>query len=184
MSVYPLLQGKCSKAFSTYCWVLCHCQQYTHIKCCTPMLLWQIYVTDNNTAYSYCNVQCPTFLYEYKQIWIFVTDFHKRPPYQILQTSVQWEQSCNVWTGQTWQSWKVHIVTMWTCLQAYEWVILSNRFPFSYIYIYIYIYIKHVCSTINKFLNLIITATTYRWSKLTMRRSTIHELLMSMGPDW
>ena len=90
-------------------------------------VLWQIYVTDNNTAHSYCNVQCLTFLYEYNQIWIFLTDFLGRLQYHILQTFIQWEPSCNVQTeGQTWQSWKVHITTMWTCLQVYEWVIISK----------------------------------------------------------
>jgi len=32
----------------------------------------------------------PEILPDFSQIWIFPTDFSKRPQYQILQESVQW----------------------------------------------------------------------------------------------
>ena len=36
-------------------------------------------------------IKCPIFVPEFKQIWIFLTDFHESVEYKILRKYVQWE---------------------------------------------------------------------------------------------
>jgi len=41
------------------------------------MLLWGIYVIDNNKMYLGLHVKCPTFLSSFNEIWNFWTDILK-----------------------------------------------------------------------------------------------------------
>jgi hypothetical protein len=47
------------------------------------MALRQFTVTENTELYLCLHVKCPTVLPDFKQILILLTDFHKRPQYQI-----------------------------------------------------------------------------------------------------
>jgi hypothetical protein len=67
------------------------------IKCFTTIHLWRIYVPGNNKAYSELYVKCQAVLSDFNQMWIFSTDIHKIPQFQILRISVQREAFC----GQT-----------------------------------------------------------------------------------
>jgi len=42
----------------------------------------------------------PLFLPDFNETWIFWTDFWKILQYQISSKSIQWEQSCTIWTDQ------------------------------------------------------------------------------------
>jgi hypothetical protein len=103
-----------------YCWwVTCHCQLYKNNKCCTIMLLWQICVAGSSKMYLGLNIKCLTFLSFFKQIRIFLTDFHKCAQYQSSQKSIQWESHWYVWTdGQTWQIYICFLLFMWMCLKT------------------------------------------------------------------
>ena len=41
------------------CRAICRCQMYKSTECCTTMLLWPIYVADNNKTYAGLHVKCP-----------------------------------------------------------------------------------------------------------------------------
>ena len=64
------------------------------------MLLWQMYVTNNNKTYLSLHVNSKIFLLDFNQIWVFLTDFHKSSQYQISQKSIQWEPCLGIWTGR------------------------------------------------------------------------------------
>jgi hypothetical protein len=46
---------------------------------CTTMFLRRIYVAGNNIRYFGLRVKCPIFVFDFNQIWIFSTYFHKSP---------------------------------------------------------------------------------------------------------
>jgi hypothetical protein len=49
-------------------------------------------------TYKYLHVKYTPFLSDYNQTRIFSTDFQTIPKFQISWKSVQWEQSCSLWT--------------------------------------------------------------------------------------
>jgi len=51
------------------------------------------------------HVKYPLLLLDFKENWMFSTDFRKILRYQISWKSVQWKPSCSMRTdGRTWQS--------------------------------------------------------------------------------
>jgi len=48
-----------------------------------------IYFTGNNKTYSGLHVRHLTILPDFNKIWVFLTDFHKSPQYQLSWNSVQ-----------------------------------------------------------------------------------------------
>ena len=56
--------------------------------------------------YTGLHVECPLFLSDFDETWIFSTDFRKILKYEVSLKSVQWEQSCMRTDGQTWRSWQ------------------------------------------------------------------------------
>jgi len=54
-------------------------------------LLWRFCVDGNNNIYLRFHLKCPLILLDINKIWIFYTDFHKNPHYQISRKSIQWE---------------------------------------------------------------------------------------------
>jgi hypothetical protein len=59
-------------------------------------------VVGNNKTYLSFHVTYPILLPDFNQTWIFSTDFHGSPQYQISRKSVQWKPGWYVWTdGRT-----------------------------------------------------------------------------------
>jgi len=52
------------------------------------------------------HVKFPMFLPDFNQIWIFATNFHRSPQYQVSRKSFQWEE------GRTWQGWHMVFASM------------------------------------------------------------------------
>jgi hypothetical protein len=90
----------CCNGNSTMCsphTELCHCQYEK------TMLSCQIYVDGNNKMYLDLHVKCPIFLPDTNQIWDFMTDYHKNPPYQLSQKYVHCSRSHNSYMQADWR---------------------------------------------------------------------------------
>jgi hypothetical protein len=57
----------------------------------STVLFWQIYVAGSNKTYLSLHVECPIFLLDFNQIFIFSTDFHRSFQYQVSRKFVEWE---------------------------------------------------------------------------------------------
>jgi len=53
----------------------------------------------------------PDMVFSFNQLWILTTDFHKSPQYNISRKSIQWKLC------QTWQSYRLLFIFIWTCLK-------------------------------------------------------------------
>ena len=55
---------------------------------------------DSIKMYIGLNVKDQLFLSDFKQHWIFPSDFQKRIKYQISWKIIRWELSCSIWTDR------------------------------------------------------------------------------------
>ena len=96
------------------------------------LILWQIYVANNNNTYFGLHVKCPVLLSNFNQIWIFSTYFHTRPQYPFPKnpSSAHRTDTCRprnwqTWQSytetdrQTWQSYYALFIHMQTCTNAF-----------------------------------------------------------------
>jgi hypothetical protein len=118
MFAWPLLQLKHNNVFSGYCWTTRHFQQHKNTESCIKMLLWRIYVAGNNKMHTGLHVTCPTLSSNLNQIWIFSTDFHRSPHYQISRISVQSYLRTDGQTDGHDEANKHFSLLMWTLLET------------------------------------------------------------------
>jgi hypothetical protein len=62
---------------SVYCWCACHQQLCKNIEYCTTMILWQIYVAENNKTYLGLHVNCPMLHWNKKSSFFLVVITNK-----------------------------------------------------------------------------------------------------------
>ena len=72
-----------------YYWATSKCQQQENSV--AQQCFEQIYVAGSNTMDAGLLVKCPVLLSDFNPIWIFSTDFHNVPRYQISRKSDQWQ---------------------------------------------------------------------------------------------
>jgi hypothetical protein len=94
----PLLQCSRNNTLCACCWCSCQCQSYNNIVRCTKILLWLIYVANNNKTYLGLHVKCPIVVSDFNQLWSFSTHFRKSHQYQISQKYIHWGPCCYVHT--------------------------------------------------------------------------------------
>jgi hypothetical protein len=60
-------------------------------------LLWQFNVPSNKKTCLDLHLKCLMVLPDFNQIWIFMTDFHRSPKYQMSWKSINWELYWYMW---------------------------------------------------------------------------------------